>query len=262
MSMSDVTPGRRRLGRGLIVTAATLALPLTASISYSAAVAQETVPAPPAPTEAPVPPVTAIDPSAPEAPAAPAATDAEHRNVQTFVMHREGPDGKPVVRTFTFERHGPTPGPMPAMPQMEFHAWGDPSDPDFEKRMDEWSEQMDKWGEEYGEQWEKWSEEHQAQALAWSEQAQRNAPEVVHSCDQAEMARTTTDDGRRRVVICREMHERNAARAEARGKAQALAGLRRNRAAIANNRAMDDDVRDDVLENLDEAIERLEQNED
>jgi len=119
---------------------------------------------------------------------------------------------------------------------------------------------MDKWGEEYGKQWEKWGEEHQAEALAWSEQAQRNAPEVVHSCDPAEQARTTTEDGRRRIVICQNVIARE--RTEARSKAQALAGLRRNRAAIADNQSMDQDVRDDVLENLDRAIERIERDED
>ena len=263
MAMSDVTPGRRWLGRGLLATAASLALPLTASISYSVASAQE--PAPPTPGSAPV---TTIDPSAPEAPAAPAAPEADgtdHREVQTFVLRREGPDGTPQVRHFTFERHGPnaTPDvPMPAMPRMEFHAWGDPADPEFEKRMEEWGEQMEKWGEEYGAQWEKWGEEQGEQALAWSEQARRNAPEVVHSCDQAEMARTTTDDGRRRIVICQDMQQRNAERAEARAQAQALTALRRSRNAIANNRGMSDEVRQEVLEDLDEEIQRMERGED
>jgi hypothetical protein len=195
--------------------------------------------------------------------------------VQSFVMHREGADGAPVVRHFTLERHGPNP-PMPAMPRMEFHAWGDPSDPEFEKRMEEWGEQMEKWGEEYGAQWEKWGEEQGAQALAWSEQARRAAPEVVHSCDDGEMGRTTTDDGRTRIVICPEVHVRMAQRAEAqaraqavraqsqaaRAEAQALASLRRSRGAIANNRGMSDQVRQEVLEDLDDEIRRMERGED
>lgn len=258
MSMSDVTPGRRRLGRGLIVTAATLALPLTASISYSVANAQEPVaPVPPAPTEAPLPPVTAIDPDAPDAPEVPVAPEAgatEQRHVQTFILRREGEDGKPEVRQFTLERHGPNP-PMPTMPRMEFHAWGDPSDPEFEKRMEEWGEQMGKWGEEYGKQWEKWGEQQGAQALAWS---QRSAPEVIHSCDGGEMGRTTTDDGRVRIVICPEAPARNAARAEARAQAQALASLRRARSTIASNRGMSEDVREEILEDLDDEIRRME----
>ena len=89
--MSDVTPGRRRLGRGLIVTAATLALPLTASISYSVASAQEPVaPVPPLPAEAPLAPLAPIDPDAPPAPPAPEARPIEHRDVRTFVLRHEG----------------------------------------------------------------------------------------------------------------------------------------------------------------------------
>jgi bla regulator protein BlaR1 len=257
MSMSDVTPGRRRLGLGLVVSAATLALPLTASISYSVASAQEP-PTPPAPVEAPLPPVVAIDPDAPEAPAAPGAPDAEQREVRTFVLRREGPDGEPEVRHFTFRGPMPTPPnapnpPMPAMPRMEFHAWGDPADPEFERRMEEWGEAMEKWGEEYGEQWEQWAEQHGEQAFAWSEQARRAAPEVVHSCDVDEPK--VTADGRTRVVICQREIERRA-------YAGAQAGLRQARNAIASNRAIDDEVRREILEDLDEEISRIERAED
>jgi beta-lactamase regulating signal transducer with metallopeptidase domain len=273
MAMSDVTPGRRWLGRGLIVTAASLALPLTASISYSVANAQapETL----EPSEAPVAPITPVDPSAPAAPATPDAAPAPH-SVRTFTLRREGEDGKPVVQHFTFERNGPNPAPnvpMPEMPRMEFHAWGDPDDPDFAKNMEAWGQQMEKWGKEYGEQWEKWGEqqgaERSAQELAWSEQARRNAPEVVHSCDQAEMARTTTEDGRRRVVLCPQVNvrmaeqaEARAAQAEARAQAQSLAALRRSRNAIATNRGMSEDVRQEVLEDLDDEIRRMERGQD
>jgi bla regulator protein BlaR1 len=251
MSMSDVPPGRRRLGRGLVITAATLALPLTASISYSVAQAQEPA-AVPAPAESPLPPVVAIDPDAPAVPAVPESSEAEQREVRTFVLRREGPEGEPEVRHFTFQRTGPNP-PMPAMPRMEFHAWGDPADPEFERRMEEWGEQMEKWGEEYGKQWEQWAEQHGEQALAWSEQARRAAPEVVHSCDVNEPR--VTADGRTRVVICQREIERRA-------YAGAQAGLRQARNAIASNRAIDDEVRREILEDLDEEISRIERAED
>lgn len=249
MSMSDISPGRRRLGRGLIVTGAALALPLTASISYSAAIAQEPVaPAPPISAQPPLPPVAPIDPDLPEVPAAPVAPDAGNRQVQTFVLQREGTDGKPEVRHFTFHRTGPN-APMPTMPRMEFHDWGDPTDPEFEQRMEEWSEQMEKWGEEYGKQWEEWAEDQSEQALAWSEHARRNAPEVVHSCDEREPR--VTADGRTRVVICqREI--------ESRARAQAQAGLRQARATIAANREISEAVRREILVDLDEEIERIE----
>lgn len=75
--MSDPTPRRRLAGRALL-GAGLLALPLTASISYAAAEAQEGVevpapPAPPAPVEPLAPPAPPAAPGAPEAPAAPAA---------------------------------------------------------------------------------------------------------------------------------------------------------------------------------------------
>ncbi len=274
MAMSEISPGRRRLGRSLIAGGAALALPLTASISYSVAQAQvPEVPVTPAPETAPVAPVapvTAIDPSAPETPVAPAAAP---QPVPGFEPHRAA-GANPEPRPFAFERFGPNPPPMPAMPQVQ--AWGDPDSPEYERRMEEFGEAMDKWGEEYGrqmdqwgeqygKQWEKWGEQQREQALAYAEQARRNAPEVVHSCDPAEMARTTTGDGRTRVVICPEVHVRMAEQAQARAQAQAaransqaLSNLRRSRNAIANNSGMSDEVRRSVLEELDDEIRRME----
>jgi hypothetical protein len=76
------------------------------------------------------------------------------------------------------------------------------------------------------------------------------------------MGRTTTDDGRRRIVICQDVQVRNAERAEARAQAQALAALRRSRNAIATNRGMSEEVRQEVLEDLDDEIQRMERGED
>lgn len=265
MAMSDVTPGRRWLGRGLIATAASLALPLTASISYSVANAQVPETPEPAAPLAPIAPVSAIDPATPEVPATPASPEA----VQALALHGEQSASPPAAPRFPFPGANPPNVPMPQMPNLNFDAWGTPTDPDFERNMEEWSQQMEKWGEEYGRQWEKWGEQQGAQALAWSEQARRNAPEVVHSCDQAELARTTTADGRRRVVVCPDVHVRmaeqaaaRAAQAEARANAQALANLRRSRNAIASNRGMSDEVRQEVLEDLDDEIRRMERGED
>jgi hypothetical protein len=196
--------------------------------------------------------VTAIDPDAPDAPVAPDVGASEQRQVQTFVLRREGEDGNPQVRHFTFQRTIPNP-PLPAMPPMAFPAWGDPDDPEFEKRMEEWGAQMEKWGGEYGAQWERWAEEHEGQALAWAEQARRAAPEVVHSCDENESR--VTADGRPRVVICQREIERQA-------YAGAHAGLRQARTAIATNQAIDEEVRREILQDLDEEIERIERGED
>jgi bla regulator protein BlaR1 len=76
LTMSDPTPARRNLGH-LLLAAAALALPLTASVTYAAA---QDAAAPPAP---PVPPAA---PAAPEAPEAPKVVK-QHRIV---IVDKEG----------------------------------------------------------------------------------------------------------------------------------------------------------------------------
>lgn len=251
MSMADITPARRRLGRGLVATAATLAMPLTASISYSVASAQQPAARPVQPA-APVAPIATIDPDASEAPAVPVPPGGVEDDVRSVEFRREGPDGSTETRQFTFHRAPDAPmppmPPMPAMPKTDL-SWGGPDDPEFERRMEEWGKQMERWGEEFGRQWEQWGEQFGQQAFAWSEQARRAAPEVVHSCDPDEPQ--VTADGRSRVVICQRDVERRAL-------ASARAGLRGARAAIAANRALDEEVRREILRDLDEEIERIE----
>src|SRR6478735_583647 len=80
LSMSDVSPSRRRLGRWLLAGGA-LALPLTASVSYAAAAQDGPLqPVDVAPSDAPpaspVPPVPPVPPGAIQAPLPPAAPDA------------------------------------------------------------------------------------------------------------------------------------------------------------------------------------------
>jgi bla regulator protein BlaR1 len=245
LSMSEITPRRRWLGRGLVALGA-LALPLTASISYSTASAQASEP--PAPPASPLPPGAPSAPDAPLAPAAPAA--AEEQQVRTFVLRREGTDGEPVVRQFTLRRDGDAPLPPmpPSVPEFQFRAFehGEAHDPEFEARMEEFGREMAEWAEQY-------AAEMDGQALAWAE-AGRNAPEVVESCDPADRRATVTPNGRPRVVLC-QREIRNHAVAGAR------AGLRGARAAIAGNREMSAEVRDEILRDLDTEIGRLEREE-
>lgn len=253
LSMSGVTPARRRFGR-VLLGATALALPLTASISYSAATAQE--PAPPAPQaprtlDLPPAPAAAEAPLAPEAPQAPESVEANEADARTVVLRREGQPGVQPgsqVRTFALQRvEGVPMPPMPAMPQFEFHAWGSPDDPEFEARMEAWGREMEEWGERWGEQY---AEQMRAQAEAWAEAA-RHAPEVVESCDQNERRRTTTDDGRARIVICTRDFERLA-----------RSSLRQARNSIAMNREISEEIRREVLEDLDEEIARIERETD
>lgn len=257
LSMSELSRRRRLLGRTLL-GASVLALPLTASISYAAASAQ---PAPPAP---PAPPVAEFAPAPPAPPQAPAFNDGEEPGVRTFVIHREGPDREPLVSHFTSARDGAAPmppsppsppsPPTPPMPRFTSHAGADPVGPEFtarmetfEREMEAWSREMEAWGETFGEQFAAQAE---ARALAWSDAARR-APEVVESCDRNERRRATTADGRPRIVIC----EREI---EAQAHAGAMAGLRSARASIAGNRQISQELRREILDELDDEIAQLE----
>ena len=302
LSMSDVTRRRRWLGHGLIATGA-LALPLTASISYTAANAQPAAPVPPVP-----PAPSAVE--APPLPAEPAAPAVEGGETRSLVIRRTGPDGETVVREV------PLPHPAPA----PYFSWQGNVDSEefrrgmeqFQRDMEEWREQHGdewaKWGEEYGEYWRQWGEQQREQALtqaerrreqaarqreqglaraerqreqaaqqrqqalaraerqreqaaqqreqaqaraqAWADAA-RYVPAVVQSCDEDEKRRTTTADGRPRVVICpRDM------------KQIARSSLRFARNSIAHNPEISDDVRTEVLQDLDEELERIEREND
>ena len=109
--------------------------------------------------------------------------------------------------------------------------------------MEEFGRAMEKWGEEFGEQMAAHAE---AQAAVW-ENAERHMPEIVESCDTSERRRTMTADGRPRIVLC----ERDIELA-------ARSGLRHARNSIAGNRHISEDIRKEVLRDLDEEIERLE----
>jgi beta-lactamase regulating signal transducer with metallopeptidase domain len=244
LPMSDVTRRRRWLGHGLIAASA-IALPLTASFSYSAG-AQ--VPEPPAP---PAPPALEAAPEPPVPPAPPAAPEAAEPQVRTFVLRREsaGDEPAPVVRQFTLRREGDAPPvpPVPAPPRFEFHGWADPTDPEFEAKMEEFGRQMEAWGKQFGEQYAA-----QAQATAQATAlAVRHAPEVVQSCDENEQRQALTEDGRPRVVICQRQAE-----------LAARTGLRSARDTIAHNRAISDSVRAEILRDLDREIARIERGED
>lgn len=247
LSMGDISERRRWFGRGLIATSA-LALPLTASFSYAAGAQEPDVPLPPAPLEAPA---ALAPPAPPEAPLPPEAPQPGQAQVQHFVLQRQGPDGQPQVRQFTLRREQGAQGSLPDMPQMprmEFHAWGAPSDPEFGAKMEAWGKEMEKWGEEWGEQY---AEQMEQQAEQWAEAGRRAAPEVVHSCNPRERARTTTSDGRQRVVICQRDYQMAATN-----------GLRQARASIARNPQISEEVRREVLQDLDDEIRRIENERD
>ena len=275
--MSETSRRRRWFGRGL-VGASALALPLTASISYAAATAQPAPPAPPAAELQPVQPVQPVPPAA-------QAEDGE-RHVQTFVLNRTGRDGRPIVQEFAW--HGPQP-PRVEWPQGEWDSEEfQRSMEQFQREMEQFREQFaeqhgqawEQWAEQYGKQWEQWgeryadSQEHRAErlaeaqqhraeaqarraeALAQAQQARSQAwaaavPEVVVNCDENVPARSSvTADGRQQIVICDEVMNRFA-----------RSSLRNARESIARNPEISEEVRREVLEDLDQEIARIERDE-
>ncbi len=286
LSMSDMSPRRRLLGRSL-VGAAALALPLTASFSYASAQVTEPV-TPPAPVEPSTAAgaVQAVDPTQPPAvPTGPELAPAEATGVRHFVLRREGEDGKPVVQEFTLRREDGAPMP-PNAPHFEFHGQGNWDDPDFGAQMEAWGQEMEKWGKEWGEKWSRqYSEQAQAQAaqaraqaaqersqaLAEAAQARAEAaqarnearaeaaqaraqalawndtPRVVRNCDRGERGGPKTENGRKIVVIC-----------QPQVSVQLRSSLRQARDSIAGNPDLSPEIRDEILADLDEEIQRIE----
>jgi len=293
LSMSEKSRRRRWFGRTLMGASA-LALPLTASISYAAASAQELEPvAPVAPVAEPAP--------APEAAPAP---DVDPHNQQMFVIHRVGPDGRHTVREFSM---GPMP-PMPALPEgggaivlPRFQLRGDPDSPEFQAEMHRFQEQMERFGEEYGEkygkQWEDWAEQYADRWENWAEQhaegmaehhreqaegqAERQRERAEARAQRQSQIAIARAQGRQAWAVapnaapvmihnCDEADENSETTSDGRNRVvicardvRQLAGnnLRFAREQIANNNEMSAEVRDKVLHDLDEEIVRIEREE-
>ncbi|HLV06411.1 MAG TPA: M56 family metallopeptidase [Croceibacterium sp.] len=232
LSMSERSHRRRWFGRSLIGASA-LALPLTASISYAAVETRFSSPLPPAPPQPVAAPVAPLPPAPPEALAA-----GEFSAGADAYDGRLLPLSTPAVPTPPTPPLPPVP-PLPPLPQAEVHGVS-PHDPEFAERMEEFGRAMEEWGEALGERYA-------AQAEAWAEAAERNAPEVVESCDPKVRLEARSQDGRPRVVICRRDVQLAAS-----------SGLRSARVAIAGNGHISADVRAQIVEDLDRQIARME----
>lgn len=236
LSMSDISRRRRMLGR-LLFGAAAVAVPLTASVSYA---------------QADVSTVEEVDVAPSDA--APADAPEVRRDVRVVRIDRDedadAPEGEKDVLVYRLHRDG------------------DASLPEGERRMffrehRELSEEQRKRFEEMGKEWEKkgaeWAaragefealaREHEGRALALVERM----PRVVERCDEGAdgVTETVDDAGKRTIVICERRIERHA-------KLGALSGLRGARAMIAGNRELDASVRNEILQDLDREIERIE----
>lgn len=228
LTMTEVSPGRRRLGI-LAITTCALALPLTASISY----AQEEGAQPPEPP-APQAPAAPPTPAAPQAPAAPAAPAIETGNPdeQVFVHVEEGDGERRVIRRRI--RGGDEQGLSDAgMEQMMA---------DLDREFEEIETTLEA-------------------AMAAREEALAGLAHrriiVVDDgaglrnleidCDGGDkVVEQETDDGRRALVICR-----------AAIRAEAAAGLRKARSEIASDPHIPEALRQEILRSLDQSLERL-----
>ena len=154
--MTDLSNRRRRAGR-LLVGAAALALPLTASITY----AQDAGPNPPAPPVPPTASAAPLPPIAPTAPANPLAPEAPLPPVAgepRIVIDEESPDGTRKERRVMVFRstHGDHPakalGAIPHVERRIVMRGKDgkmlaPDSPEFKAHMERFEKEMEGLGE-------------------------------------------------------------------------------------------------------------------
>ena len=245
--MSDISPRRRSIGRWTLAAGAALALPLTATVVYAGQ-------------------------DAPEAPVAPAAPRIEkHAVIVTEDVRGNGKDAKMyetrvekdgktiVIRSdkpidqAPFEAHlarlgrmedmdsiAPVP-PIPPVPPVPGVA---PAAPGERREVRKIIMHGDGHGEGHG-------EGHGGMAFAMAmDGGCKGGPtwaDADVSRDSAEGGRKTVN--RTRVLLCGKVGE---------AKAAALAGVRQARASIAANKALADEIRAEVLKELDHTIADME----
>lgn len=249
LKMND-TPKSRRLAGRLMLGAAVVALPLTASISYAATEAPLAPPAPPAaPAVSAIAPLAPLPPAPPAPPAPPTApllgepitsvdpdvdvevsTDGQ-RSEQVFVIRSEEAhkDSHGNERRFVSVR--------------EFHGDRQLSDVEIEQIVVEVRSSLEEARQQLDE-----LPMIIEQSLRDVEGAQGRKMTIEMSCDGDDAATTIENaDGTQVVKICR-----------ANIMAEAVEGLREARDEIASETEMDAKIRDRVLQELDTQIERWE----
>lgn len=235
--MSEVSPRRRWAGR-LLLAGSAIALPLTASISYAA---DE--------------PTTVREVELAPSSAAPGEQDGSpEKRVRVMKIVTEDADedsdsdedradgAKKEVRVFKLHR-GEGEGPMPDGERHVFRFSGD--GPFSEAQLKEFEVLGRKFDEK------EWAglAERQARLAERMAELHDKMPVIEMSCENGEDGTRSWSDeqGRKHVIIC----ERAVI-------AKAAFGLRQARGAIAANREISREVRDEVLKELDAEIMRIE----
>jgi beta-lactamase regulating signal transducer with metallopeptidase domain len=244
LTMTTPSDRRRRMG-ALLVGASLLLVPLTASVSYAQDDAPEApeLPLPPAPPLAPLPPEAPGAVIAPEAPLPPdVAPDGSRRERRVVVIRpRDGGHGAHAPRVITERR--------------VIHSDGDGSfdEEAFEKKMEALDRRLERLDDEMVDPDDiapvaRASARAGAVAARAAARAEARAPRVVMNCDGKEnVTETNGPDGKRVIAICRQ-----------RIAMSAVSGLRSARAQIAQDPAMPEQARQEVLRSLDREIERME----
>ena len=241
LSMSDISPRRRLLGRSALV-AAFLAVPLTASIAYADAISAAVEPEAPLAPEPPVPPVP---PQAPEVEfdiddEDVADGEGEHKYVR---VERKVDDNGKVTETRRVYRLAPED--MTPEQRAEFEAdmaemrreFGPGGE--FEREMRELRRELGPGGEMHREI---------RVAVAEARAAGANAPEVVISCRNPRQPVTSevTPGGKTRLYVC-----------ETAGNAIARDAIVSARKAISADKHMPAEARAEALATLDRQIAEI-----
>lgn len=238
LNMTETSNTRRIAGR-LLLGAAVLALPLTATISYAASEA----PMPPDPPAAPDAPGAPLAPPAPPPPPAPPGlapeAEVEEMIIEIDPDSEAAADGERKERVMIFrsevERDRKTPSAAP-------------SDEEIEEIMIEVRKSL---AEARAEMERLPATLDLAMAEAYAGEARAGRTVVKMSCDNSSREVATTrelDDGSRVVMLC-----------QTRIMAHAMDGLREARAAIARNEEMSAQSRERIVKELDREIMRWEE---
>ena len=229
IKMNNHSNSQRWLGRG-VLAAALLAMPLTATISYAEpAPAPEVAPIPPLPPVPPVPPVPPAPMAVQAAAEAPIAPDGQTAVIERVISEdvEKGADGKDVkkVRKIRMIRNGEN-----------------ISEEEMREIMIEVREELAEADRELAEA----MKQHRL-AMVTMRDAEGKMPHVIVSCDKdnAQEWVSKEGEGTKVVRIC-----------TADIMASAISGLESARASVAKDKNIPDDVREEVLRELDQQIKR------
>ncbi|GAA4643615.1 hypothetical protein GCM10023115_15750 [Pontixanthobacter gangjinensis] len=234
LTMKDITPRRRVAGR-LMMGAALLALPLTASITYAESISAPAAPAAPsapgalAPLAPPAPPVPPVPPLGLSLQAASDAPNMSDGDADVYVFETETTDENGDATKSRVERRH----------KVIFAGDGEKmSAEEREEMMKELREQLADVDVEVRKAME------EVRVAVIEMKGEDGNTKIEMECtDDKESGEWKTDDGKRIIRICKSEI-----------MASALTGLKAAREAIADNPEMAPDMRAEVLKALDQKI--------